>query len=188
MTLKPAFQCLVSLFAAGALAGCATLTVSSHVERSADFSGYHAFAWGAPDALPTGDPRLDANADFRDHVEGAIEKQLSTRGLRQADPQSADVLVHYHANVAQRIDVDAADRQYGYSSGNARPGVVEFEQGTLVVDLIDARTMRLIWRGWAQDSINVNDRDRINRQVDEGVTRMFERFPLPLSTPPPAAR
>jgi hypothetical protein len=99
------------------------------------------------------------------------------------------VLVHYHANVRQRLDVDAADLEYGYT-GTGGPHPVEFEQGTLVVDLIDARTRKLIWRGWAQDSVAgvIDDQDRLDHQVERGVTRMFERFPnagRPLAPPQP---
>jgi len=57
--------------------------------------------------------------------------------------------------------------------------VIEYEAGTLVVDIIDERTGRLIWRGWAQDSVEgvLGNRDRLRRKIDEGVTRMFARFP-----------
>jgi hypothetical protein len=178
MTLQSTLRLLLVAVSASVLAGCAAMTVGAHLEGVASFSGYQTFAWGPRDALPTGDPRLDGNIFFRDHVEGAIEKQLAMRGLRlMLISESPDLLVHYHANVRQRIDVEATDRLYGYSSGNYEPDVVEFEQGTLVVDVVDARTNRLIWRGWAQDSVNVDDSDRLHRQIDEAVPRMFRQFP-----------
>lgn len=162
-----------------ALAACASMTVSSHIERAADFGGYQSYAWGPPDALPTGDPRLDNNAFFQDYVQGAIEKQLAMKGFERADAGSPDLLVHYHANVTQRIDADATDRQYGYSQ-SAEPHMVEFEQGTLVVDIIDARTNKLVWRGWAQESVDgvIDNQDRLDRHTERGITRMFERFPI----------
>ena len=52
------------------LSGCATMRVSSHVERGLDFSQDRTFDWGPPDALPLGDPRLDKDPFFRDQVEG----------------------------------------------------------------------------------------------------------------------
>jgi hypothetical protein len=119
---------------------------------------------------------------------GAVEKQLVLKGFRLLEGSSPDLRVHYHANVRQRIDVEATDRQYGYYAGDAEPRKVEFEQGTLVVDVIDARTNRLIWRGWAQDSVDVDNRDRLHRQVDEGVARMFKYFPLLAPTPVPVER
>ena len=41
----------------------------------------HTYDWGPADALPTGDPRLDQNPFFKDHLEGAVEKELATRGF-----------------------------------------------------------------------------------------------------------
>lgn len=152
------------------------MTTGFHLERAATFASYHSFAWGPPDALPTGDPRLDANTVFRDRVLGAVERQLMRRGLAHAD-QPVDLLIHYHANVRQRIDVNAADRGYGYTTGSNVPDVVEYEQGTLVVDIVDARTNALVWRGWAQDAVDVNNQDNLQRQVEQGVARMFEGFP-----------
>ena len=93
------------------LACAATMTVSSHVERGLDFARYRTFAWGPADALPTGDPRLDRNPFFKDHVQGAVEKRLAHRGLL-VTAGDADLLIHYHANVSRRINPNQVDRGY----------------------------------------------------------------------------
>jgi hypothetical protein len=161
-------------------ATCATtMSVSSHVERGLDFSRYRSFGWGPPDALPTGDPRLDQDPFFKDHVQGAVEKQLAARGLELSTSGPPDLLIHYHANIRQRIDV-RIDRAYGYcAEANCPPETIEYEAGTLVLDLIDARTHRLVWRGWAQNSVEdlLHDKDRMARTIDEAVTRMMNRLP-----------
>jgi len=75
------------MVAAFLAASCATtMTVSSHVERGLDFAKYRTYEWGPADALPTGDPRLDGNPFFKDHVQGAVEKQLAGRGLGLVTP------------------------------------------------------------------------------------------------------
>ena len=167
--------------AAFALAGCATMRVSSHVERGRDFSQYRTFDWGPADALPTGDPRLDKDPFFLDHVEGAIEKQMAARGFgRSAASATPDVRIHYHASIDQRIALDEVDRRYGDCySNDCGPRVTHYEAGTLVVDIVDARTNTLVWRGWAQNSVEgvLGNRDRLARTIDEGVTRMFLRLP-----------
>ena len=52
-----------------------------------------------------------------------------------------------------------------------------------ILDIVDAHTNRLIWRGWAQSSVGdiLKNRDQMARRIDEAVTRMFARFPIPLS-------
>jgi hypothetical protein len=164
-----------------ALTACATMRVSSHVARGLDFSQYRTFDWGPADALPTGDARLDGDPFFKDKVEGAIEKQMAGRGFaRSCVSEAPDVRIHYHASIDRRIEVDKADRRYGHCDrDDCRAGLLEYEAGTLVVDIVDARTNKLIWRGWAQDSVDsvLGNRDRMRRQIDEGVTRMFQRLP-----------
>lgn len=165
---------------AAALVACAaTMTVSSHVERGLDFSRYRSFSWGPADALPTGDPRLDQNPFFKDHVQGAVEKQLALRGL-PVTAGDADLVVHYHANVSRRINPNQADRAYGYCpSGDCLPAPIEYEAGTLVLDVVDARTNRLVWRGWAQMGVEnlLHDADRMAVTIDRAVTRMLQRLP-----------
>ena len=68
------------------LVGCATMSVSSHVERGLDLAQYRTYDWGPADALPTGDPRLDKNPFFQDHVQGAVEKQLAAKGFERSTP------------------------------------------------------------------------------------------------------
>jgi len=62
---------------------------------------------------------------------------------------------------------------------DCRTSVIEYEQGTLVIDVLDARTERLLWRGWAQDSVQgiLDNQDRMEREINEAVTKMFARFP-----------
>jgi len=171
-----------SVVAAGALGvtGCATMNVSSHVERGLDFAQYHTYNWGPADALPTQDPRLDKDPFFHDHMQGAVEKRLAVRGLTLSTSGRADLLLHYHANVTQRLAVNRLDQGYGYCSSEDCPGgVTEYEAGTIVLDVVDARTNRVIWRGWAQEDLArvIENRDRMARDIDEAVTRMLNRLP-----------
>lgn len=163
-----------------AAAGCATMGASSHVDTNVDFARLRTFDWGSPDAFPVGDPRLDKNPIFLDHLYGAVEKQLAARGYERVVTGRPQLLVHFHASVNRRLDVNAADARYGYClADDCRAGVAQYEAGTLIVDVIDARTNRLIWRGWAQDSLEgvLEDRDSLVRLVDAGVSRMFAGLP-----------
>lgn len=171
---------MIFIAAAALAAGCATLMVSSHVERGVNFADYVTYEWGPPDHLPVGDPRLDNNPFFNDRLQGAIEKGLAARGYERVnsgvEPQ---LLVHYHASVNQKVDVYKADHPYGYCYGDCDARVVEFEEGTLVLDIVDVKTKKVVWRGWAQDAMDgvINDQDRLDRQVDESVVRMMQLLP-----------
>lgn len=170
---------LITAIAALAVAGCASMNVSSHIERGVNFSQFVTYDWGPPDNLPVGDPRLDNNPFFNDYLQGAVEKKMAAKGFELANGGDADLLIHYHASVNQRVDVYTADQRYGYCYGNCEPQVVDYEQGTLVIDIVDAKTKKVVWRGWAQDTMTgvIDNQDRLQKQVDEGVTKMMLMLP-----------
>ena len=164
-----------------AIAGCAPIRVSSHVDRERDFTRYRTFDWGRADALPAGDARLERDAFFQDHIQGAIERNMAARGFeRAAATVEPDVRVHFHAVIDRRLDVNRLDSQSGYCGVNdCQAGVSEYEEGTLVIDMIDVRSNRLVWRGWAQDSVEgvLENQDRLARKIEDAVRLMFMRLP-----------
>lgn len=166
-----------ALMLSASFAGCATMTVSSHIERGVDFTEYVTYDWGARDNFPVGDPRLDNNPFFRDYVEGTIEKRMAAKGYERVVTGPPDLLLHYHASVNQKVDVYEGDRSHGYYQPESR--VVEFEQGTLVLDVVDAKTNKVIWRGWAQDTMTgvIDNQWRLEQQVEAGVTKMMMLLP-----------
>ncbi len=162
-----------------ALTACASsMSVSSHVEQGLDFGRYRTFAWGPADALPTGDPRLDANPFFKDHMQGDVEKGLAARGIALVTSGPSDLQIHYHANISQRMNVRSVDATRAYGNP-ADDQISEYEAGTIVVDIVDTRTQRVIWRGWAQDAVKgmLNNSDKMADQIQEAVTRMLARLP-----------
>jgi len=164
-----------------ALSGCATMNVSSHVERGLDFSQYHSWSWAPADTLPESDARLDSPF-FQDHFQGEVEKQLSARGLVQtrSDGDTPDLLVHYHANIAPQMNVNRGDQTSGACyDEDCTVRVFNDEVGTIVLDVVDARSNRLIWRGWAQNPVEgvLNNSQRFRTRIQQAVTRMFARFP-----------
>lgn len=161
-----------------ALTGCATLRVNSFLDRDADFARYRSYAWSTADDFSTGDPRLDNNRFFSQRVEEAVNMQLIGRGFERTSPSAADLLVHIHARVDQRIDAGAIDRQYRRCDvEDCGPQV--YEAGTLLVDLIDRRTNRLAWRGWAEDSFEgvIDDQRWMEATIDKAVARILARLP-----------
>ena len=162
-----------------AVAGCASIHAGSYVERSIDFAQYRTFEWGPADALPTGDPRLDQNPFFQDHVQGAIERGLAHKGFGRSSVGTPDLLIHYHASVTQRMDLSRLDHGGFCYTVDCQVRFVEFDAGTLVFDILDARTGRLVWRGWAQHRVAdmLNNSDRMAARVNEAVAGMLTTLP-----------
>jgi hypothetical protein len=56
---------------------------------------------------------------------------------------------------------------------------VRYEAGTLVIDVVDARTNRLIWRGWAENTMDgaIDNQDWMEKTIDHAVARIFTQLP-----------
>lgn len=167
---------------AATVAGCLTLMpVGSHFDRGADFTAYRTYAWGPADALPVNDERLRDNPVFVDDVHGAISRALEDRGLRRAETERADLLVHYHAAVTERVEVVSQPGRYrDCVAGDCRPTVNDYDAGTLVIDIVDMSRRQLVWRGWAEHRLEdmLDEPAEVRRRVDDAVRRIFETFPL----------
>lgn len=161
-----------------ALAGCATVSVGSFRDRGADFTRYRTYDWGPPDSWSTGDPRLDNNPFFQERVRADVDEQLATRGFEKTTSGRPDLRIRYRASVTQRIDSPGIDRESGYCvTHDCGPYV--YEAGTLLIDLVDTGTNRLVWRGWAEGSVDgvIDNQQWLEQRVDAAVTRIFKQLP-----------
>jgi hypothetical protein len=176
VTLSHVGRLAALTLAAFALSACATVSVRSFQERGANVAQYRTFDWIPAVLHETGDPRLDNNRFFHERIQSDIEKQLTSRGFEKDAEGTPGLLVHYHASVAQKINPNGADQPY-VRCGDCEPYV--FEAGTVVVDLVDFRTGRLVWRGWADDILDgaIDNQDWMEKRLDEAIQRIFNQLP-----------
>jgi hypothetical protein len=164
------------------LVGCATLRVNSYLERGVEFDRYRTYAWGPLEPFSTGDPRLDNNRFFGQRVEEAVDMQLAARGFEKASAGAADLLIHIHARVDQRLEASDYDRAFRHCTvGDCRQQV--YDAGTLLLDFVDRRTNTLAWRGWAERSLDgvIDDQAWLESTIDHTVARILSRLPLKAS-------
>jgi hypothetical protein len=162
---------------AAAAAGCA----SPYAVPGFEVSRFHSYAWSADIPAPTGDPRLDNNRFFDERLRSEVDARLADRGFEITE-HAPDLLVHYHASMTQRIETRDIDRQYGScEQGNCQAEV--FDAGTILIDLVDARTQKMVWRGWVEGSMDgmVNNQEWLEARVAEAVSRIMEQLPRRLS-------
>jgi hypothetical protein len=159
-----------------AFSACASMNVSSYLERGVDFRAYRTYQWDMTDDRATGDPRLDNNPFFHERVQANVEETLARRGFEKVTADAPQLLVHYHASINQEIDVRTADRKYGYSD-DREPFV--YDAGTIVIDFVDATTSRLVWRGWIEGSVDgvIDNQGWMEEKIDEVVARILEQLP-----------
>lgn len=166
------------LFAA---CGGVPLTAGADMTPGYDFTQYTSYYWDQPDDRPTGDPRLENNPFFVHRLHSAIHWELATRGI-ELSREGPALKVHYHAVVRPRVEVYEADRDAGFLSEFGQgTQVIQYEEGTFLVDIADARTGEVVWRGWARLDLTtaLEDPAEMRDQIDRAIGTMFESFPIP---------
>jgi hypothetical protein len=149
--------------------------VTYDFDRSADFSKLHSYAW------VRGTPVRD---DFNHkRIVDAIDKQLVAKGLGKSEGKDqADILVAYHAAFSTNLEVNGFSSGWGgYRFGPARSGSARVEEilvGTLVVDIIDARTGTILWRGIATKELDVNaSPEKRDKNINKAAEKLFKKYP-----------
>ena len=166
---------IVGAAVAAATVACAPVTVTSFTERGVQVERYRTYDWGTVDTAVPGDPRLDNNTVFHDYLRGAIDRQLRSRGYEQT-ALTPDVRVHYHASATQRIYISGSEPARERCTDCA---VQVYDEGTVLIDLVDARTGALVWRGSARTDLAgaVADQTRLERTLERVVTRILNTLP-----------
>jgi hypothetical protein len=169
----------VLVVAGGTLAAaCAPVTIGSVLEPGKDLHQLRTYAWGPKDSWSTGDPRLDNNRFFDERVRAAVEKQLARRGFEKTTEAQPDTLLHYHASVSQQVDIRDLDPAHSYCADHdCRPFI--YDKGTLFLDFLDPATNGVIWRGWAEGSIDgvLDNQSWMEERIDDAVNRILARLP-----------
>src|SRR4030095_10361308 len=74
----------------------------------------------------------------------------------------------------------------GPGAGSATTILTKERMGTLVVDIFDASTRKVIWRGSAKGMLTTDDETN-KRKLNQAATRLFKKFP-PTAAGPPSGR
>lgn len=164
-----------------ALAGCARVRVATDYDRSANFGALHTYGWRPGPQQGMGDPRFDSSLlDMR--VRAAIDRVLVSKGYAKAIPGTPpDFLVGYHAVVRQKTSVQTINTWYGYRVGGwgwPQTTVYDYDEGTLLIDVIDPATMKLLWRGTGTGVVDPQaSPEKRERRINDAVEEILAGFP-----------
>jgi len=150
--------------------------VKTDYDRSADFSQYKTYSW---EHVKTQDPL------YVDRIKNSVNADLAAKGWTQVD-SGGDVSI-----VAVEITRDQQTlntfyngfgggwgwRRFGGGGfGEATTTTETYKVGTLVIDLFDSKTKKLLWRGISSDTLSNNSNQNI-KNLDKGVGKLFKQFP-----------
>jgi hypothetical protein len=182
--LLPRFLALASLFLL--LAGCATgPRISTDSDPAADFSRYRTFAFHAPLAIERDGYSTPASSVMKE----AARREMEARGYIY-DADAPDLLVNINAYLNQRSDVVTMPEvryNYYYSYRNNayvavpyttdRTNVYNYTEGTLNIDLVDARERRLVWEGIAVGRMARLKPAERNARIQQTIAEIFAEYP-----------
>ena len=168
------------------VSACYGIPVSQDFEQGFDFSGLKNFAWEANEEDQWGIASSNELVDRR--VRSAIENTLTSRQFSQVDAGKADFLVLYNIVVDQRIR--SSNVSGGVAVGRSSRGrhgsigistgsqVRTYEQGTLLIDVIDVTSDKLVWRGTSSQALpDLSDPQRLTDHINATVAKILEQFP-----------
>jgi hypothetical protein len=160
-----------------ALAACNPTYVDYDYDRNVDFSRFKTFEWMEQKATPEGKPKTYAQSGLlKARIERAVDDGLEAKGLRRVDT-NPDLFVSYLMGVKNYTEIRRSGYGYGFG-GNVRAD--QFQEGTLILDLIDAATNELVWRGIAEGVITENPSpEKLTKEVNDTVKKLLSKYPPP---------
>ena len=155
---------------------CATVRVSTDYDREANFNNYNSFAFYKPGIDKAKISDLDKKRILR-----AIEAEMATKGMIKSE--NPTLLVSIFTKERERIDVYNHSFGYGWGwnpwwySPNYGNQVTRSSEGSLYVDLIDAKTKELVWQGVGTAYLETHSIEKREQRIREIVREILTAYP-----------
>ena len=167
---------IYTLFFLSTLGAALAQHVQTDFDHQANFSQYKTYSWQKIEP---------PNSLWDARIKNAVDAQLAAKGWTQVDSGGDVAVVAMKTSKTQRTLRTFYDgfgggwgwRRFGGGGfGDSTTTEQDYKVGTLVIDLYDAETKQLIWRGSAQDTLS-DKATQNEKKLDKGVAKMFKAFP-----------
>ena len=199
---------LLALCAGVLLTACASAppTPSVDFNSSYDFAAVKTVALYRDAKLAPGEDPLKISDMTRDRIESGLKTSLQTRGFTLVDNvQEADLLLSWHLVTEEKMDVRSYEVPSATTMGMYGPGfyryntysmyscwscmstqtevsVHEYTQGTFVVDMIDPKVNRSVWRSVTSSRLK-GEMGRDQSKFDAAANLVLGSFPPGTAAP-----
>lgn len=109
-------------------------------------------------------------------IRSAIESGFQNRGYVHATDE-ADMAVAYYASAHRKLDLRTFN--YGYTwrgFPRQRTEVYEYQEGTVIIDVVDPASRELLWRGQGKAPVST-DPEEYAEQLEKTVRAILAKFP-----------
>jgi hypothetical protein len=144
--------------------------VSVNYNHGQSFSQYHTYAWGSNNTNQI------QNSILAQVAQQDIDTALQGKGLQKVpESQKPDLILTANGGMKQQTSYTAwGMRGIGGGMGGITPQ--QNVEGTLIIDLYDAKTQSLVWRGIGQDTLS-NNGNKNQQIVQKAIQKMFKQWP-----------
>jgi hypothetical protein len=121
-------------------------------------------------------------------VREAVDNVLSSRGYLKTG-SNPDFWISYQAAIEAKISATTMPAYgyltpyggsvYDYSAWSEdTTAITQYDEGMLIIDVADAKSKKLLWRGTVSDVVNQSKSPEKRRQkINKAVATAFENFP-----------
>jgi hypothetical protein len=149
------------------------IDVKTDYDHYANFEHYQTFSWKSPGST-SGRGSFD-NSLLDDRLRRAIGAQLIAKHMQESD-RTPDVYIVYHAAAQERNEWVGSP--YGWHRRFGPGGwVSRYLQGNFVIDMVDAKTNRLIWHAIASDTGSNSIDLESEKNIAKIAEKAFKHYP-----------
>jgi hypothetical protein len=149
-TLTAALACVAPLL----LTACPTLEVYTAKSPTASFASYRTYIHGPPEKAPTGFASTALSAPVWKMVQADVDREMAAKGYKTvaagADP---DFFIRSGSG-SQKVKRDEAAPVHSGAHFVGGDIASEYWEGTLIIDVFDARNNQLVWHGSSKRAID----------------------------------
>jgi hypothetical protein len=174
---------LTAILGVALLAGCSSYDIKYDYDMDSNFSNYKTYKW-LPRATPangSAEAAMQNNSLLDNRIRGAVDTQMAAKGFTVTEGEP-DVYVVYYTGLKDKVDV--TDWGYTYAGSYWGGGlgrnvdVYQYTEGTLIVDIVNAPTKQLAWRGSATGVVEPGRTpEQMEARVNDVVARIFANYP-----------
>ena len=165
-------QMITALAIAALTAGVAYAQhVTTDSDPAAPFATYKTYAWT---------PGTAADVSLTEQrIHDGVNAQLQGKGMTQVDSNpNVFVATHVTTHAVPQVIADGFG-PWGFGGGMAT--VQTYTEGSLIVDLYDATTRKMVWRGVATATVSSKP-EKNAEKIDKSLMKMFARYPPVVGT------
>jgi Domain of unknown function (DUF4136) len=159
------------------LASCSSVRVNYDYDKKATFENYKTYAYHK-----SGIDKVEISDLDKRRILYAIDEQLAAKGFSKSE--TPDVLINFFTKEREQVDVNQFNMGWGYGWGfgwspwmwGNNTSVNRYTEGTLTIDIIDAKKKELIWQGQGEGVLTGNA-DKKDKLINEFVTKILAQYP-----------